>query len=65
MIRIYEQFATKADAEAFRDRYYASYAPMGYGTHIKIKEETVAEPDNGGAVSVVWIASGSRGASCD
>jgi len=54
MIRIHEEFATQAEAEAFRDRYYINYNPCGYGTRIDIK-----------LVDGKWIAAGSRYDSCD
>ncbi len=66
MIRIYETFATKELAEEFKERYYKSYHPMGYGTHIAIKEIVIEpNPKYPGESDTRWLASGSRGASCD
>ncbi len=65
MIRIYETFATQAQAEAFKARYYDSYHPMGYGTHIAIKEVEVPPSPSFPKGEKRWLASGSRGSSCD
>lgn len=56
MIYIHEEFDTEEEAVKFRDRYYRSYHPAGYGTRIKItQDETTGK----------WIASGSRGSTAD
>ncbi len=56
MIRIYKEFATEADAIAFREAMYTSYHPCGYSTFIKVEKSSDGTR---------WIASGSRAASCD
>lgn len=58
MIRIHETFETEEQAEAFRERYYASYHPMGYGTMIRVEPVIVDGKER-------WVASGSRSESCD
>ncbi|MET0529224.1 MAG: hypothetical protein ABW003_12975 [Microvirga sp.] len=55
MIPIHETFATRQEAEAFRDRMYREWHPAGYGTRIDITQA----PDG------TWIASGHRFDTCD
>ena len=56
MIAYYELYDTKEEAEAFRDRVYNSYHPLGYGTHIRIDYDADRKK---------WIAHGGRAESCD
>ena len=56
MIKIYREFATRAEAEAFRDALYLDYHPCGYGTTIDIYTTPARDK---------WIASGHRFNSCD
>jgi hypothetical protein len=61
MVYIYETFDSQHDAELYRDRYYRSYHPVGYGTHIAIHapdKHRPRDPDK-------WVAIGSRGSGCD
>jgi hypothetical protein len=52
MVYIYKEFDTERAAETFRKRYYQTYPPMGYGTHIAI--ESPKKPGD------KWILRGSR-----
>lgn len=54
MIRIYERFDKREQANAFKERMYRDYHPCGYGTSLTITE-----------TSTGVIVSGSRYSSCD
>lgn len=54
MIRIYERFDKREQADAFKARIYIQYHPAGYGTSL-----TVTETSTG------VVVSGSRYSSCD
>jgi len=51
-----EEFNSEEDANAWRDAYYNSWHPLGYGTviHVKQSEKTGK-----------WVADGYRWDSCD
>lgn len=63
MIRLYQEFATEADAIAWREAMYRAYHPLGYSTHITIAKATGM--GLAGEAVTKWIAHGSRAESCD
>jgi hypothetical protein len=62
MIRLYAEFDTKADAEAWCEGMFRSYHPLGYGTHLSIVKVNARRGDD---TVTKWVAYGSRAESCD
>jgi hypothetical protein len=63
VIRIDQEFETEEAAETFVARYYGSFHPMGYGTHLVIYEP--CEEPRALARKDKWRVLGSRSESCD
>jgi hypothetical protein len=62
MIRLHAEFDSLGEAELWRDGMYAAYPPQGYSTHLVITRATRVVD---GVTEEVWVAYGSRAASCD
>jgi hypothetical protein len=55
MVRVWQTFETREQAEAFKANYLRSFHPCGYGTWLE-----VFELEDGR-----WVCKGSRFSSCD